>query len=231
MVCINNTFSSEIGSTSSFLGLRISSLFFSKSSKTFFFCFCLMLLLHLITHQLFLFILLFLQSFLFKNHLPLNLRIFKILLSLQLPEFFRKMVKQRGDILIGSQLPPVCYDNSTKWAFFLALTIVSFNTVGTESMYALLVLHRIVYHLLTNGTCQSFLNPTNEILSYHIVKSDELVAFTFSIKCLISLIRFMINDFTCFFFVFAITKFEFETFLFQSFKFFSIHDVKTVNKK
>jgi len=176
-----------------------------------------MLLLHLISHQFFLFILLFLQSFLFKNHLSLYFSIFKIFLSLQFPKFFCQMIKKCSNIFIRPQLPPICDHHPTKWTFFFTLAIIRFNTIGTKSMNTLFILNRIVHHFLTNWTCQCFLHSTYKILSNHIMQSYILVTIIFSIKSLISLIRFMINDFFCLLFIFPITKFEFQTFLFKSF--------------
>jgi hypothetical protein len=65
-------------------------------------------------------------------------------------------------------------------------------------MNAVFVNDRVIYHFLANWACQTFLNSSNEIKTYHIVQSDDLIWCVVSLisrRNYLTLIRPMINDF------------------------------------
>ena len=103
------------------------------------------------------------------DHLAFDVQILKFFHSIELLELLCEVTHQRRDVLIRSQLTSITNRNTTKWTFFLALSIVSLDTVGAEAMQTCLVNDRISDHLLTNRTSQVLHHTSNKVNAYGIV--------------------------------------------------------------
>ena len=103
------------------------------------------------------------------DHLAFDVQILKFFHSIELLELLSKVTHQGRNVLIRSQLTSITNRNTTKWTFFLALSIVSLDTVGAESMQTGLVNDRVCDHLLANWTGQVLHYTSNEVSADCIV--------------------------------------------------------------
>ncbi len=126
---------------------------------------------HFIDNNSFLFLFLFPQLFLFLHNLTLDLLIFKLLLLLKLDKVIFKSIHEGLNVFIWSQLTTVTNLLSAEWALLFTQSIVGFNAVVTETMQTAFVNNWIVYHFLTNWTCQILGNTSHKILAYHVVQN------------------------------------------------------------
>ena len=104
---------------------------------------------------------------------PLNLDVLKFVHPVDLLELFSQVRHESGNVLIRSKLTTITDCDTAKGALLLALSIVSLNTSGAESMQAKLVNDRIRHHLLTDWTSQVLLHTFDEISTDHVVQSQS----------------------------------------------------------
>ena len=127
-----------------------------------------------VVHDALLLIFLFLKLLLIRNHAALDLNVLELLHSVYLLELLSQVRHQSGDILVRSELTSIANGNTTKWALFLTLSIVSLNAVRAESVEARFVDDRSFNHLLADRTCQVLLDSFDEVSADHIVQSQGL---------------------------------------------------------